>query len=46
MQPASAHLRPAVEWQEVGKFQSWNSDFLTAADYVDDQDAGADAGVE
>ena len=46
MQPASAHMRPAVEWQELGgKFQSWNSHFLTAADYVDDKDAGADAGV-
>ena len=30
--------------RKVGKFQSWNSDFLTA-DYVDDQDAGADADV-
>ena len=46
MQPASAHMRPAVEWQELGgKFQSWNSHFLTAADYVDHQDAGADADV-
>ena len=32
--------------RSLGKFQSWNcKNFLTAADYVDDQDAGADADV-